>query len=305
MRTALRAVVLGLLALVSTVLTSETASADGMICADRGDFGKCILWVQAPGSGGSQGSSGDGPTGEGPCGPRPCQSNFGVWSFEKMCYVRREEPQPPASDPVWGTHSDGTKTEGVIMRCLVSAQLSGEAYFFWVASGDPASAPDPRALALQAVEYMGLQAIRIGSFPWTVEKSPQSMGVVGWNVWLWVDGASSSTFGPITKSASAGGYTVTATGRVSKVVWDMGNGDVVTCGRGTPYPRYSSDRNPKSPDCGYAYARDGDYQVSATSYWDVSWSGIGQSGVIPMQLTSTGRITIAEVQVVSVPVGKG
>ena len=191
------------------------------------------------------------------------------------------------------------------MRCLVSAQLSGEAFYFWAGSGDPEAAPDPRVLALQAVEYMDLSAVRIGSFPWTVEKSAQSMGVVGWNVWLWVDGASASTFGPITRSASAGGYTVTATGRVSRVVWDMGNGDQVTCGRGTPYPRYSADRDPKSPDCGYVYMRDGDYTVSATSYWEVSWSGIGQSGVIPMQLTSTGRVTIAEIQVVNVPVGNG
>lgn len=83
----------------------------------------------------------------------------------------------------------------------------------------------------------------------------------------------------------------------------MGNGDTVMCGRGTPYPARSSERDPKSPDCGYVYTRDGDYTVSATALWEVSWSGIGQSGVIPMELTSTGHVTIAEIQVVNVPVG--
>ena len=44
------------------------------------------------------------------------------------------------------------------------------------------------------------------------------------------------TWGPITRTASAGGYTVSATARVDRVVWTMGDGSTNVCRkRGTPY----------------------------------------------------------------------
>ncbi|WP_461109539.1 hypothetical protein [Tessaracoccus terricola] len=106
------------------------------------------------------------------------------------------------------------------------------------------------------------------------------------------------------KSASAGGYTVSATAQVTQVVWDMGNGDTVSCGAGTPYPA-TVEEDPPSPDCGYVYTRDGHYTISATSYWEVAWSGIGQSGVIPLELTTNEQLSVAEIQVVNVPVDQG
>ncbi len=128
-----------------------------------------------------------------------------------------------------------------------------------------------------------------------------SLGVVGWNVWMWVDGASASTYGPVTKSASAAGYTVTATAQVVEVVWDMGNGDTITCGKGTPYPA-TTEKDPVSPDCGYLYTHDGRYMITATTRWNITWAGIGQSGVIPMELSASGQLAIAEIQVLNIPV---
>ena len=88
---------------------------------------------------------------------------------------------------------------------------------------------------------------------------------------------------------------MTATGRVASVVWDMGDGQVVTCGAGTAY----EDRfgMAKSPDCGHVYTRRGKYTVSATSHWVITWSGIGQAGTIPMTLSTSAPVTIGEVQV--------
>ncbi len=149
---------------------------------------------------------------------------------------------------------------------------------------------------------MDLRPITLGTFPLTTENAPSHLGYVGWNTWLWVDDAGEETWGPITRSASEAGYTVTATATVSEVVWDMGNGDTVTCGRGTPW-RSTLTRNEASPDCGYVYTRDDEYTITATTYWDVVWSGIGSSGTIELDLSRSGTVRIAEVQVVNVAPG--
>jgi hypothetical protein len=142
---------------------------------------------------------------------------------------------------------------------------------------------------------MQLRPIGIGIVP---EDKPGSVGIVGMPQWMWVDEPAPNTFGPITASASAGGHTVTATARVDRTVWDMGDGTRVTCvGAGTPYEdRYDIA---DSPDCGYRYAKQGEYEVSATSYWTVEWEGIGQTGTIPMDRTSRTSIVMGEAQVIS------
>ena len=46
------------------------------------------------------------------------------------------------------------------------------------------------------------------------------------------------------------------------------------------------------------YTRQGTYTVRATSHWVITWSGIGESGTITMDLTQTAPVTIGEAQVV-------
>ncbi len=139
---------------------------------------------------------------------------------------------------------------------------------------------------------MNLSAITIGLVP---EPEAGSVGLVGMPNWMWVENPSENTWGPITRSASAAGWTVTATGRVSQVAWSMGDGQVVSCGAGTVY-RDSYGKS-KSPNCGHVYTRQGAYTVQATSHWVITWSGIGQAGTIPMDLTRSAAVTIGEVQV--------
>nr|NLI51657.1 hypothetical protein [Propionibacterium sp.] len=117
-------------------------------------------------------------------------------------------------------------------------------------------------------------------------------------VWLWASDPDARSWGPVTRTASAGGETVTATAKVSRVRWLMGDGGVVVCtGPGTAY----EDRFGKadSPTCGYTYPRQGTYTVRAESQWSVSWSGMGRSGTIPVMLTQTARVTIGELQVLT------
>ncbi len=140
---------------------------------------------------------------------------------------------------------------------------------------------------------MNLKAIGIGLLP---EPRPGSVGLVGMPNWMWVANPTANTWGPITRSASAAGWTVTATGQVSQVSWDMGDGQVVVCtGPGTPYE--DSYGKAKSPTCGHTYTRQGSYTVRATSHWVITWAGIGQAGTIPMDLTQTAAVTVGEAQV--------
>ncbi|MGV8847826.1 hypothetical protein [Tessaracoccus sp.] len=182
------------------------------------------------------------------------------------------------------------------MRCTSAGNVVST---YWQASAAAAVVPDPARLARTAVSTMELRPIQLGTFPRTVQQAPNDLGYVGWNMWLWADGPTDTTWGPITRSASEAGYTVTATATVAKVVWDMGDGNTVTCGRGTPW-RGTLSRNERSPDCGYVYERDGKYPISATTYWNIEWTGLGGSGTIDLQLTRSEDLRVAEVQVVNV-----
>lgn len=223
-----------------------------------------------------------------------CLSFGGKWNAAKQCYSRPKGVQPAKSDPVWEGNRDG-----LIMECARGDMYGWSiSWDWWQATSEPAELPDPAVLAQRAIDTMGLRAITMGIFPKSVADDPDALGYVGWNTWLWADSPSDKTWGPITASASAGGYTVTATAEVDRVVWDMGNGDTVSCGKGTPWrPRYTN--NEPSPDCGYVYEQPGRYTITATSYWSVQWSGIGETGVIPLELSDTRDLVVAEVQVVN------
>ena len=77
----------------------------------------------------------------------------------------------------------------------------------------------------------------------------------------------------------------------------MGDGGTVACtSTGTSYA--DSFGMSASPDCGYRYTTQGTYTVTATSYWTINWSGIGESGVINQTYTSSVVVTIGELQTV-------
>lgn len=148
------------------------------------------------------------------------------------------------------------------------------------------------------MERMGLRAIEIGMSP-----SPNGAGVVGQPTWLWVQDPGERTTGPITRTASAGSVTVTATARLERIVWDMGDGAQVVCtGTGTPY---TADRGRSaSPDCGHTYTRESGYEpgqrytVTATSEWVVEWRGAGQTGSLDLDgLARNVQVSVGEAQV--------
>jgi hypothetical protein len=303
-----RAAALGL-CLLFAAITAAPALAEPIVCppgtVPDPNGGQCVITVLVPGTGGGNGGNGDGDPAEpavqrtctftllGSSREMPCSSADGWWSQSQQAYCEAASPQPPLSDPVWGG-----RTEGQIYECTRPGAAFGvvaPVFLIWLAQPPAGAPPDPRVLAQQAIATMNLKAVSIGIVP---EPAPGRVGLVGMPVWMWDTNPGPSTWGPITKTASAGGYTVTATAKATKVVWSMGDGEVVVCrSPGTPYE--DSYGRQDSPDCGYTYTRQGVYQVWARSYWSVQWSGLGQSGSIPLQFANSVRITVGEAQVLT------
>ena len=162
---------------------------------------------------------------------------------------------------------------------------------------DPAVQVSPQQMARLLVARVQLKPITVGITP--LAKGPNSMGLVGLPVWLWADDPSATTWGPVT--ITAGGMSLTA--RVSSVSWDMGDGAKFSCGKGTEWKRgmVKADGSAyPSPTCGHTYSKQGTYTITATSHWVAHWSGYGESGDIPVPLSTSYRYVVAELQAIRV-----
>ncbi|MBW8174025.1 hypothetical protein K0651_13295 [Ornithinimicrobium sp. Arc0846-15] len=215
-----------------------------------------------------------------------------TWVQGQGEYFRLLSADPDDGNENWEGRTDGALYQVGYLSVDGSAVLPGPTVM-WMDTEPWVAIPDPRVLAEQAVASMGFRAVDIGIVP---EDSPESLGTIGLPQWMWVEDPGESTTGPITRSASVGGYTVTATGVLDRIEWEMGDGNVVTCsGPGTPYA--DSYGASDSPTCGHRYEQQGTYDVNATSYWVISWSGMGQSGTIPLDFSNSTTIRMGEVQV--------
>lgn len=308
MLTRTAAAVLGLVAGTTLVaIPTPPAYADG--CSATFTAGSCSFGVTAPGSSGGGGggdktspqrqgggtstsTSGGGSRGESSSsGGAP---TYPSWALEDPS-VRAGSATPGQAmqalcDMARGSAAAGTVGAAVPAECQAGqAAPAGPG-----APPPPPPPPDPAVLARTAVAQMNLRAIGIGIVP---EARPGSRGVIGMPTWMWVADPGEQTIGPITRTASERGFTVTATATMDRIVWTMGDGRTVTChGAGTPYQDAFGKRS--SPTCGHTYTRKGRYTVSAVSYWTVHWEGIGQSGDISLQFTRTAQVEMGEVQVI-------
>ena len=162
---------------------------------------------------------------------------------------------------------------------------------FWVTGAKPAAVTvqvAPVLVAEQAARTLGLASPVIEMAP--PNGHPQLVHVA---TWLWVNPLA---WHPLRASASAGPVTTTATAAPTKVIWDMGDGQSVTCvGPGTPY-------DPSTPNatstCSYTWSTAGTYTVTATIYWSVTWSAAGAAGggTLGVQAGPASRVTVHVVQ---------
>jgi hypothetical protein len=210
------------------------------------------------------------------------------------CKYVKIDPKPPANFPAW-KGADPEKSDMYFYGCS-DGDFNNPDGFIAVPAGQAPQQVNPQELAQRAVDSMTLLGPDIAS--------PRAAGkyTVGVPMWMWVN-QSATTYGPNTASASAGGVTVTASAKVSKIVWQMGDGASVTCnGPGTPYQ--ASEGMAQSPTCGHMYsktsagAQRGKYPVTATSTWTIDWQGGGAAGQLTEIRQTDVQVAIGEVQVV-------
>ncbi|GGK31542.1 hypothetical protein GCM10010124_25420 [Pilimelia terevasa] len=301
-----------------TALPSAAAADDGggVVCPPGGN--NCTVVITKPGKPG--GPMPGKPQPGGGSGPRTCEwakqevpctipsrssistSKTAWFNGSDGCYYNVIVPDPQ-SGPLWAGHQpgDGAVYEYICYPANAISPLGvGGVGIKWLASPPPGSGAgvSPAVLAARAVNLLPIRGAQIGTAP-----RRNGSGLVGLPVWLWTT-VSPATWGPATASASAGGLTVTATAKASRIQWQMGDGQSVTCTNpGSPYKAAAGGA--VSPTCGYVYrtssktAPDGKFTVTATTTWDVTWAGGGQTGQLTTTRQASTTLQVRELVVVN------
>jgi hypothetical protein len=267
------------------------AYADPPICPpyDR----NCTITDDDPGHPGGGGGGGGGGGSGGPCivlsqyGPVevPCyDENLGYY-MGGNCYLRLA---PEITDPP----PAGAELPGAWYSRYCISPHGSYAVPEWIPDS-AAPTVTPEQLARRVLASITLLPADIQIAP-----DPGGSGLVGLPVWMWTT-VNANTWGPITASDTDAGLTVSLTAQAVSIVWSMGDGGRVFCDNpGTPYEAEFGDR--RSPNCGYdRYNTPGVYPVTATTTWQVSWAGGGESGVITIVRQSQTTVRIGELLVVT------
>jgi hypothetical protein len=154
----------------------------------------------------------------------------------------------------------------------------------------------PTVVAEQALSDL---ATRLLTAP-LVSVSPPDRGVVNLETWL----AATDT-GPISATATIPGLSVTATATIASTVWDLGNGDRITCaGTGVAW---SEESDGVPAPCGYTYRvatpENAPHRLTATFVWQITWrSSRGDTGTLPAITSAPQSIDypVREIQTVGV-----
>ena len=283
-----------LLALLAVPAPGAQAAPGGSCPPTEPD---CHVWDDQkppprPGDGGG-GRPGDGGGGGGK--PAPCVRDgepvkcydevLGWFNNGDGCYYKLQDPQPEkvTEGMKWYTRSCNGQIDAVELETAPDG------------FGAP---PNPQELAWRAYAKITLAAPPISVAP----RPSAGPGLVGLPIWLWAD--SDSRWWRLSASDTERGLTVSITAEVTRVVWDLGNGDQVTCppGGGTAYdPARDAGRK---PECGLpqGFQRPGDYDIRATTHWTVRWSSSsGAGGELPPQVRTSDPVPIRidELQVVT------
>ena len=275
--------------LIAVDLPAHQAGADGGVRCGRKDSGggSCSIEIRVPGSAGKSGKK---PTGGSATRPAADPTTTAPPCVGILCIPSDNQPGIP----------DCIEYSGGI--CARYSNIPGLPTPTADKQPEP-GAPEPETLARVAIERMDLHAPDIGLWPEPLEDIPHGHSYVGWNNWMWINNPTPTTWGPITKTVTQAGHTITATAAVTHVTWNMGNGDTKHCTKGTPHPTsHTHDEN--SPTCGYVYHQRGDVTITATAHWTITWTGLGQHGTITMDLSSHAHASIVEIHVLNIPTGK-
>ena len=232
------------------------------------------------------------------CSATACQLAAGTSARDAKSGMPEEKRQPVRFSGGSGTVHPAS-SHGLLANCAL-ADLGGSCLM--TGRSGPSPSPDaggrpvtPEIIARRAVSRLRLPAPGLRMSP-----DVRREQVVRVPTWMWVDGAD---WRPVSKTVEVPGVAVTATATPVRVVWLMGDGNMVTCaGPGTPYStRFSASSH--SPDCGYVYLRSsagepgGVFAVTATVVWNVEWHGGGRGGRIAgLRSYAQAPVRVTEVQ---------
>ena len=229
--------------------------------------------------------------------PVPCTTDLGTWVQHRQMWCKPASSQPPKTDPIWAGH-----TTGVIHTCTRPSGTNvpdpSMAFLAWLPDTASTPPPDPEQIAWELIAATGFDPITIGTTPTALEHNPRALGAVGMPLWLWPKNPSPHTTGPVHASTSKQGYTVTISGTVTSIDWDLGDGsEAITCTSWKPaHPTMTTINTPVTCGRQEGYSRQGIYSITATSNWSIAWQGIGESGTITIPVTSTATVKIGELQ---------
>jgi hypothetical protein len=183
-------------------------------------------------------------------------------------------------------------------RYTDTGELAYSAYWQYTPDDAASPGPDLAAMARQAYDQVPLV------FP--APSTSPGIGVdqiTGLPTWLWID---PSGWAELSARAEIPGFWVEVSASPRQVVWDMGDGEQVTCdGPGTPYDPSRPD-DEQSTTCSHVYQvvssdePGGRYAASVTVVWSVSWrASTGATGVLAdASRTTSFSLTVTERQAV-------
>ena len=262
--------------------------------------------VRGPGRPGRQGGTPSAPRPAAPVRPSARATNCTVW--DTPLALAWWGNRMPGTTPLQPMSSQTMQTGSVYYsECYYADDGSLASYdrFVYqpgqpVPAGAPAQAfqpPDVEAIAREVYQEVPLVLPQPYTSP--PAGAPQ---LVGFPVWLWVDGAVWRDF---EAHAGVAGVSVSVVARPDHIEWSLGDGTTITCdGPGTPWDPSGADG--QSTDCSHIYQfvsagrPGGRYQASVTMFWTVSWSAsTGQSGILPVaSRTSEFSLLVTERQAV-------
>jgi hypothetical protein len=277
-----------LAAVLVSVGPTSTSWADGPgECVEYDKkTGACIRWEipgTTPDTPGNTGDTG----GEAACRDRdgsevPCtKDGLTWWGAPRYCYAEMMVPQMP---PPQGQKAG----EGQWWGCPTG---TSSGLVWWVENGEAAPV-DGAAVARELVVTIPFELADAKIAP-----PPSYHTYISYKNWLWVE---SGQWHGVTASRSVGGATVTLTATPSYTLWDMGNGDTVSCvGAGREWVKGMPEDAPTN--CSYAYEEmedpEGDtWTVSARINYTLAWTCTGNcggstSGDLGSQLAAGGDST--------------
>lgn len=154
----------------------------------------------------------------------------------------------------------------------------------------------PQQAAQTAIARLQFTAAGPGAGPTSADNGLPFDAPVGYPVWLWADGGTTTNRAV---SDAVAGMAVRITIHFDHLAWDAGDGSgTFTCGTGTEWVKGAAEPAANSPTCGHVYQDMGRYTITATTHWTINWAAGGQTGTQPMAIAESRPFSVGELQTV-------